>query len=186
MCQIVFASCDVIIRNTWSPCGEQWARDGTSKSLHNSTSPRSIPYFTANQTVAFCQPSSGLLRVRSCGGLTEGKAQGHVTSQRSLSSHPEPAHTVSLLHLGYTKGNLCWSPSPSPIQPPRPPIASPSRVPPQHASILPPHQTMAAGPETETIEKQLRDLGQPTGFGNRGQSVRFGSSPSLLPAPAEV
>lgn len=176
MCQIVFASCDVIIRNTWSPCGEQWARDGTSKSLHNSTSPRSIPYFTANQTVAFCQPSSGLLRVRSCGGLTEGKAQSHVTSQRSLSSHPEPAHSQPFTPRVH-KGELMLEPLTLSHSAPRPPIASPSRVPPQHASILPPHQTMAAGPETETIEKQLRDLGQPTGFGNRGQSVRFGVVP---------
>lgn len=128
--------------------------------------------------------------VRSCGGLTKGKAQGHVTGpaeplQRSLATTYSQPFTPHV----YTKGNLSWTPSPSPTDSPSPyPPPIISRV--LHVSIPPPCQTIATGPAKEAAE----DLRESPWFRERGsicalrsgmETTRFtavtsGWPPSLL------
>lgn len=91
------------------------------RSYENAQSPNLVHICTANKIVAFCQLSLGLLWVRSCGGLTKGKTQGHVTGpaeplQRSLATTYSQPFTPHV----YTKGELILDPlglSHSPLSP---------------------------------------------------------------------
>lgn len=141
MCQIVFASCDVIIQNTWITHGEQRARDRkprTSKILQQRTIPKSSPYLYCKQN---CGVLSTLVR------FTVGAKLWRVNQRRSsgscdrtsgaspaiLSHHIQSAFYTSCVHKG---GTYPGPPRPLPFTP----LSLPLVLPP-HASV-PPRQTI--------------------------------------------
>lgn len=128
MCQIVFASCDVIIQNTWSHTWRAACQGQETQNIQDPTkSPNLVHICTANKIVAFCQLSSGLLwRVnqRQSSGSCD-RTSG--ASPAILSHHIQSAFYTSCVHKGGTYPG-----------PPQPLAFTPLSLP----LVLPPHASV--------------------------------------------